>query len=308
MYSVVILSPPPRNRFLSRDCFSVFLLHIFFAIQKISNPRPFAIMSATCAGCGRSAGCDLPVFDKQIITRILRGLSALRPPGFDSRVALLPHLPLPSTFTHPRSVDHLLYKAAVVFGFFGMLRFSSFAKLTIPHIILVDRSGRETTLTREYASLLYSNRLAGFYFAFSSKCHSNARACYCSLKNFQAPWTTLCPVTVLQHLGINGLLFSGPLFPKSTMSSQVLGSYMTFLAQTSRIFTPHSLRIGGHTFFSVQNMHEDFVQFLGRRSINKTSQLYYRTRAADNILQLSLFFQRLTSEPVVNGRGLFGVS
>ena len=115
-------------------------------------------------------------------------------------------------------------------------------------------------------------------------------------------------MTVLQHLGINGLLFSGPLFPKPAMSSQILGSYMTLLAQSSRIFTPHSLRIGGHTFFSVQNMHEDFVQFLGRRSINKTSQLYYRARAADNILRLSLFFQRLTSEPVVNGRGLFGVS
>ena len=92
------------------------------------------------------------------------------------------------------------------------------------------------------------------------------------------------------------------------MSSKALGSYMSYLAQSTRIFTPHSLRIGGHTFFSVQNMHEDFVQFLGRRTINKTSQLYYRARAADNVLRLSLFFQRLTSESIVNGRALFGVS
>ena len=255
------------------------LLLCFFIAHLFRHPKNFkATTIRNYVGHVRAMwtqrGCDLPVFDKQIITRVLRGLSALRPPGFDSRVAfLLPHLPLPSIFTNPRSVDHLLYKAAVVFGFFGMLRFSSFAKLTIPRIVLVDRSGRETTLTRDRAASLYSNRLAGFYFTFSSKYHPNARAYYCSLKTFQAPWATLCPVTILQHLGINGLLFSGPLFPNSLMSSKALGSYMTFLAQTSRIFTPHSLRIGGHTFFSVQNMHEDFVLFLGRRSINKTSQL-----------------------------------
>ena len=127
-------------------------------------------------------GCNVPVIDKQIITRMLRGLSALCPPGFDIRLAfLLPHLSLPSIFIHPRSVDHLLFEAAIVFDFSGMLRFSSFAKLSIHDIVPVGRSERETTLTIAYASLLYSNRLPGFYFTSSSKCHPNARAYYCSL-------------------------------------------------------------------------------------------------------------------------------
>ena len=104
---------------------------------------------------------------------------------------------------------------------------------------------------------------------------------------------------VLRHLGTSGLLFTGPLFPQERLTSKALGAYMTCLARSTAPFTPHSLRIGGHTFFSVQNMHEDFVQFLGRR-------LYYRARAADNILRLSMFFRRLTVDPAVNGRALLG--
>ena len=154
--------------------------------------------------------------------------------------------------------------------------------------------------------MLHSSQLAGFYFSFSAKCHPNARAYYCTLYNYPNPWSTLCPIMVLRHLGTSGLLFTGPLFPQERLTSKALGAYMTFLARSTTPFTPRSLRIGGHTFFSVQNMHEDFVQFLGRRSINRTSQLYYRARAADNIVRLSMFFNRLTVDPVVNGRGLFG--
>ena len=251
-------------------------------------------------------GCDLSPFDKQVIARVLRGVRSLRPSEFDGRVPfLLPHFQFPSIFTQPRSLDHLLFKAAVIFGFFGMFRFSSFAKIRIPNIVLVV-DGREFILTRKHYPLLHSSHLTGFYFSFSSKCHPNARAYYCALHRFSAPWATLCPVTILRHLGTNGLLFSGPLFPRTKLSSKSLGSYMTFLARSKHLFTPHSLRIGGHTFFSIQNMHEDFVQFLGRRSINKSSQLYYRARAADNVLRLSMFFHRLSQNPVVNGRALFG--
>ena len=248
------------------------------------------------------------MFDKQVITRVLRGVRALRPTEFDGRVAfLLPHLKLPTIFTHPHSLDHLLFKAAVIFGFLGMFRFSSFDKVIAPRIVLVDVSGREFTFTQARFSLLMSQRLTGFYFSFSSKCHPNARAYYCALHRLPEPWATLCPVTVLRHLAVNGLLFSGPLFPRAKLSSKALGAYMTFLAQSNHPFTPHSLRIGGHTFFSVQNMHEDFVQFLGRRCLNKTSQRYYRARPADNVLRLSMFFKRLSINAVVNGRGLFAV-
>ena len=103
----------------------------------------------------------------------------------------------------------------------------------------------------------------------------------------------------------HGLLSTGSLFTREKLTSKALGSYMDFVARSHVPFTPHSLRIGGHTFFSAQNMHEDFVQFLGRRTINKSSQLYYRARAGDNILRLTMFFTRLSHSPVINDNGLF---
>ena len=51
-------------------------------------------------------------------------------------------------------------------------------------------------------------------------------------------------------------------------------------------------------------MHEDFVQFLGRRKISRASQLYYRARATDNIYRLSRFFAQM-SLPVLTEGGLF---
>ena len=82
---------------------------------------------------------------------------------------------------------------------------------------------------------------------------------------------------------------------------------MKYVAKSRLRFTPHSLRIGGHTFYSIQNMHGDFVQFLGRRSINRASQLYYRACAADNISRLRLFFSDI-SELRIFGTGLYGAS
>ena len=81
---------------------------------------------------------------------------------------------------------------------------------------------------------------------------------------------------------------------------------MAYLARSSTPFTPHSLRIGGHTFFAVHNMHEDFIQFLGRRTITRASQLYYRARAIDNIIRLQIFFGRLSSLPAIYEVDVFG--
>ena len=218
---------------------------------------------------------------------------------------LLPHYHYPRIFLSPLSVDHLLFKAALIFGFFGMFRFSTFHKLGAPTTVLVDVAGREFALTKQNYALLQSPAIRGFYFSFSSKCHPHARAYYCTLEHLQHPWKTICPLTALRQMGKNGLLFTGQLFPKEKLTSTALGSFMSFVARTRHAFTPHSLRIGGHTFFSAQNMHEDFVQFLGRRAIKKSSQLYYRAQAGDNILRLEMFFARLSRSTVVNENGLF---
>ena len=252
-------------------------------------------------------GSDLSQFDQMIIKRVFRGLRNLRPLQVNGRVAfLLPHYKLPNLFSCPYSLDHLLFKAAVIFGFFGMFRFSTFGKLTAQCIVLIDVSGREFAFCKAHYPLLYSPQLAGFYLKFASKYHPRGRAYFCALSDLGEPWSGLCPVSVLRMLASNELLCSGQIFHPKKISSRDLGAYMSFLACSHNKFTPHSLRIGGHTFFSIQNMHEDFVQFLGRRAVNKTSQLYYRARAADNVLRLRMFFKRISMQEVISTHSLFG--
>ena len=64
-------------------------------------------------------------------------------------------------------------------------------------------------------------------------------------------------------------------------------------------FTPHSLRIGGHTFFSIKNMDPDFLHFLGHRSISRICQLYYRANAYDNLKRLHMFFLSIRNQHIL---------
>ena len=88
-------------------------------------------------------GSSLTPFDKGIVSRILKGVAALRPQTSDRRTAfLLPHFEFPKTFAHPLSKDQLIFKAAVIFGFFGMFRYSTFNKLTYKSMVQISH-GRE---------------------------------------------------------------------------------------------------------------------------------------------------------------------
>ena len=74
-------------------------------------------------------GAGLTIFDKTILSKVLKGVAVLRPARIDKRSAfLLPHFKFPETFKHPYSKDQLIFRAAVIFGFFGMFRFSTFQK------------------------------------------------------------------------------------------------------------------------------------------------------------------------------------
>ena len=87
-------------------------------------------------------GAPLLPFDKAGLARVLRGISSVRPSNPDSRRAfLLPHFTFPKYFLHPTTTEELLLKAAIVFGFFGMFRFSTYGKLTTEKLILVSESG-----------------------------------------------------------------------------------------------------------------------------------------------------------------------
>ena len=158
-------------------------------------------------------GSELSQFDQMIIKRVFRGLRNLRPLQVDGRIAfLLPHYKLPNLFSCPYSLDHLLFKAAVIFGFFGMFRFSTFGKLTAQCIVLIDVSGREFAFCKAHYPLLYSPQLAGFYLKFASKYHPRGRAYFCALSDLGEPWSGLCPVSVLRMLASNELLCSGQIF------------------------------------------------------------------------------------------------
>ena len=54
-------------------------------------------------------------------------------------------------------------------------------------------------------------------------------------------------------------------FPLKIVNSKNLGSYMSFLSNYRFHITSQCLIIGGQSFYSVQNMNEDFVNYLGRR-------------------------------------------
>ena len=106
------------------------------------------------------------------------------------------------------------------------------------------------------------------------------------------------------QLASNGLLCT-KIFPSRIISSSVLSEYLKILAPLKRLgqhsrFTPNSLRTGGHTFYSIKNMNDDFLHFLGRRAISRVCQLYYRANAYDNIERLNLFFLSISRHHILS--------
>ena len=85
-------------------------------------------------------GANLTIFDKTVLSRLLKGVATLRPVTTDKRTTfLLPHFKLSETFKHPYSYDQLIFRAVVIFGFLGVFRFSTFGKLTFHSIVLISK-------------------------------------------------------------------------------------------------------------------------------------------------------------------------
>ena len=96
------------------------------------------------------------------------------------------------------SIDQLLFKAGVTFGFFGMFRSCTFQKLSM--IALVADSWMEYTLNKGIIptiSFLWPILITGFYFLFAAKFNSQACAYYCRRDDLSEPWATLCPLKIL---------------------------------------------------------------------------------------------------------------
>ena len=154
-------------------------------------------------------------------------------------------------------------------------------------------------------AFLERHKIVGLYLSFAAKCHPNARAYYCTLQGLPKQWPALCPLATFAALADAKLLSTGCIFPTERLTTPNLKTYMHTFCRDKTRFSPHSLRIGGHTFYTLLYMHEDFVQLLGRRAIGRASQLYYRANPVDNIKRLRTFFSDVsTTAPFM--RGLYG--
>ena len=67
---------------------------------------------------------------------------------------------------------------------------------------------------------------------------------------------------------------------------------MQELACIQKHVKPHSLRIGGHTFYTVYGLDSDFRDYLARRKVNKATFTYYRASPYLTIYKLRQFLRR----------------
>ena len=206
----------------------------------------------------------------------MRGIKRSMPPKADSRVAfLLIHYRFPRQFKNTISRTVRKTIAAVSFGFFAMLRFHSYGKLCLESLRLVLEGGREVTpskigqqMTR---NVLASNSIFGFYFIFDDKCHPGARAYFCRVGDLHHSLRRLCPLKNLQS--IVEIAQNSIFFQKSEITSWVLTKTMETMARVKKNFKPHSLRIGGHTYYTVYGLNTEFRDYLARRKVKKTDVL-----------------------------------
>ena len=180
------------------------------------------------------------------------------------------------------------------FGFFAMLRFHSYSKFCRKNLTIVLREGREITPT-EFRNeivlrLLVSDCVVGFYFTFNDKFHPRARAYYCKVGDLQRRLSLICP---LKHLlTLLTITQNEMFFPRSELSRAVLTKNMRGLACIEKNVKPHSLRIGGHTYYRVYGLDTDFRDYLAWRKVNKSTQTYYRASPHLTIFKLRQFFKK----------------
>ena len=283
---------PPNVGILTLCFFAAFLL-----LKK-------SIKSASTISCYVShvknkwitLGCNPKYLESDILTRVLKGISRIRPRKPDTRPAfLLPSYRIPLQLRHPISGHRCAQISAAVFCFFGMLRFHVLQKLQLKSLILVDVRGKEHKM-RNFPPplqerLLFAPKIIGFYFDISDKFHPVARAYYPKLSDTNPNWSPICPLRALKLLWVYGLLQSHP-FRKATLTENMLIETMQTIDKNVRDFKTHSLRIGAHTFFITYGLPDDFVDFLSRRqSSSKASQRYYRASARLTITKLRKFMK-----------------
>ena len=113
-----------------------------------------------------------------------------------------------------------------------------------------------------------------------------------------------CPACTLLTLLRRGLLRSPsrPVFNPNFFSPAALASYLRLFSNrlvenNPNHFKPHSLRIGGHTFYTMKGMSADLRDILARRVINRCSLRYFRASPIGNLQALRAFYASLPNRP-----------
>ena len=87
-----------------------------------------------------------------------------------------------------------------------------------------------------------------------------------------------------------------PIFPPD-FNPDTFCPYLMFLAGEGRLpvdirlLKTHSLRIGGHTYFTAMGMIRDLTDYLGRRKVARCSLRYYRSSPHLTLSAIRRFFR-----------------
>ena len=287
----------------------------FFAAYLASRPtirRYTTVRSYIChvKALWRDAGCSKTLLDSPLLTTILRGVRRALPTPPDPRSAfILPLYHPPSFYTHPPSDHWLIFKAAVALGFHAMLRFGAFCQMTPCCLTAILASGDEWPLSCVPLTLVQSKQhILGFVFSFSPKYTSSdgrvTSAYFCHICDVVPRLAIHCPACALLSLLRRGLLRSPsrPVFDPNFFSPAALASYLQLFSNRRlnnypNHFKSHSLRIAGHTFYTMKGMSADLRDFLARRVINRCSLRYFRAFPVANLRALRAFYVLCLSPP-----------
>ena len=295
------ISPNPVSLAL---CFFIAYLASRPSITKYTTVRSYL---CHVKALWRDAGCANTLMNSPLISALMRGVRRALPAPPDTRSAfILPLYRPPSFYINPPSNHWLVFKAAVVLGFHAMLRFGAFCQLTPNLLTAILRNGGELPLSQLPTQLVdcMGHFIVGFMFTFSPKyTSSNERvttAYFCHICDVAPNLALHCPACVLLKMSRRGLLQfpSRPVFDPKFFSPSALTSYLRLFSnrlfnQSPDEFKPHSLRIGGHTFYTMHGMSPDLRDFLARRVVSRCSLRYYRASPFGNIQALRDFYASL---------------
>ena len=104
-------------------------------------------------------------------------------------------------------------------------------------------------------ALLVSNGVAGFHFTFNDKFHIGAGAYVCHVGDLHRRLKPICPIKHL--LTLCQFTQEGEFFPKTEFTRDILIKIMKGLSCIEKNVKPHSLRIGGHTYYTAHGLDTD---------------------------------------------------